>query len=161
MSDKLSKEFIGRKHLGPKIDITDPCYDRDTWCRLNNIDIVEGEYDCYIWNSAESYEFDGEKHEYTRVGRIGIYLDNYIPHKYELFKIGNIGVDAGLAGFFMDKPDYTDAEWTEFCNELGMDDAWIRDEGFFSSSGYGDGYYPVYAANNNDGKIIAVEIAFM
>lgn len=61
----------------------------------------------------------------------------------------------------MDKPDYTDAEWTEFCNELGMDDAWIKEEGFFSSSGYGDGYYPVYAANNNDGKIIAVEIAFM
>lgn len=161
MSKELTKEFIGRKYFGPKIDITDPCYDRDTWCRINNIDIVEGEYYCYVWNSDESYESNGEKHEYTRVGRIGIYLDNYIPSNNELFKLGTIGVDAGLAGFFMDKPDYSDKQWTEFCNELGMDDAWIRPEGFFSSSGYGDGVYPVYATYDDNGKIIAVEIVFI
>jgi hypothetical protein len=75
-------------------------------------------------------------------------------------EIGEIGVDAGLAGFFNDKPDYTDDEWSEFCDSIRNGNAWIRDEGFFSSSGYGDGCYPVNACRIN-GEIVALEIRFI
>ena len=74
-------------------------------------------------------------------------------------EIGSIGVDAGLAGFFMNKPDYTDEQWTEFCESIRDGDAWIKDEGFFSSSGNGDGCYGVYAYKQN-GEITALEIRF-
>ena len=74
-------------------------------------------------------------------------------------EIGSIGVDAGLAGFFMNKPDYTDEQWTEFCESIREGDAWIKDEGFFSSSGNGDGCYGVYAYKQN-GEITALEIRF-
>ena len=163
MSDKLSEEFVGRKYFGPKIDITDPGYNKDTLCRMNNIEILKGEYECTIWKIKETYEYKGKQHTSTHVSKIGIYLNGNIPPKDDLFEIGQIGVDSGLAGFFMNKPDYSHDEWVnEFCMSIGInEDAWIKDEGFFSESGYGDGCYPVYAANNDDGKIIAVEIAFM
>lgn len=31
-----------------KIDITDPCYDRDVWCRVNDVEVVPGKYVCQI-----------------------------------------------------------------------------------------------------------------
>ena len=70
------------------------------------------------------------------IGIIGIYLDGVIPCQKEMKKIGDIGVDAGLAGFFHNKPDYTDDEWAAFCDRVRHGDAWLIKEGFYSSSGY-------------------------
>ena len=75
-------------------------------------------------------------------------------------QIGSIGVDAGLAGFFNNKPDYNDAQWHAFCEQILNGNAWITEDGFFTSSGYGDGSYPVKAFKLN-GKIIALEIQFI
>ena len=44
------------KHFGPYVDITDPGYDKDTWCRMNDIKIVEGDYTCIIWKLTEKFE---------------------------------------------------------------------------------------------------------
>ena len=73
--------------------------------------------------------------------------------------IGNIGVDAGLAGFFHDKPDFTDAQWTAFCDQIKTGDTWLTDLGFFSVSGYGDGAYKVFAAKTGN-EVTALEIRF-
>lgn len=157
----MKKKVVGIKHFGPYIDVTDPCYDKDVWCRMNNIKIIEGEYTCVIWLHKENYMFNGKEHTSTSVGRIGIYLHGIIPQQNKMEEIGEIGVDAGLAGFFMDKPDYTRDEWDDFCNSVETGNAWIKPEGFFSSSGEGDGCYPVVVARNSKGEINAVEIVFI
>ena len=148
------KEIIyGTKEFPEKIDITDPCYDKDVWCRINNFPIKPGEYTCYAC-IADNEETRGWG---ERVSRIGIRMGD--ADRYE--RKGLIGVDAGLAGFFIDKPDYNSAEWKEFCGKINFDQrVYLFDEGFFSESGYGDGAYNVYAGYK-DGNIVEVYIEFI
>ena len=154
-------EVVGTKKFGPEIDITDPCYDRHVWCRLNNVKIKEGEYRCVVWKERIGYEdYLGNLDYDTRISKIGIYYGD-IPHAEKLEEIGEIGVDAGLAGFFNDKPDYNDEEWMKLCSAIEGKDYLINEEGFFSSSGYGDGCYPVYAENDTNGEIVSLEISFI
>lgn len=143
------RKIIGYKDFGENIDITDPCYDRDVWCRTNDLKIRAGNYECVVYLN-----------EHSRVNTIGIYLNGITPKKEEFSEIDEIGVDAGLAGFFNNKPDYDDDAWGEFCQKIKDGNAWIFDEGFFSSSGYGDGCYGVYAYKDN-GEITALEIRFI
>ena len=94
----MRKKLIGRKHFEGLIDITDPCYDKDVWCRMNAT-VKAGTYECRVWKQTEKYEYEGEEHKYQIVGIIGIYLDGIIPPQKQMEEIGSIGVDAGLAGF--------------------------------------------------------------
>lgn len=155
----MRKKLIGKKYFEGQIDITDPCYDKDVWCRMN-AEVKAGMYDCRVWMHTETYPICGKEYKDCSVGVIGIYLDGVIPPQKSMKEIGVIGVDAGLAGFFMNKPDYTDEQWHDFCESIRKGDAWIKDEGFFSSSGYGDGGYPVFAYTVDD-EIIALEIRFL
>lgn len=155
----MRRKKIGTKYFEGMVDITDPCYDRDVWCRMN-AEVKAGEYTCYVWRHTDKGVFMNKEYKDIRVGVIGIYLDGIIPPQRSMEEIGSIGVDAGLAGFFINKPDYNDDEWGDFCGSIRYGDAWIKDEGFFSSSGYGDGEYPVYA-NKVNGEITALEIRFI
>ena len=155
----MRRKKIGTKHFEGIVDITDPCYNRSVWCRMT-AEVKAGEYDCIIWRNTDKGVYNGEEYKDVRVGVIGIYLNGIIPPQKSMEEIGSIGVDAGLAGFFMNKPDYNDEEWDEFCDSIRKGDAWIKDEGFFSSSGYGDGCYGVYAYKINN-EIVALEIRFM
>ena len=155
----MTAEHVGEKEFPRCIDITDPCYNKDVWCRMNNVEIKPGTYRCVAWMSDE-----GDWG--MRCMTAGIYhasVDkpvNSIINRQNEELIGEIGVDTGLAGFFADKPDYDDGEWADFCNNVRNGNAWILDEGFCTSSGYGDGGYDVYAARNDEGEIIALEIRF-
>lgn len=164
MAKRLRRNKVGMKHFGPYVDITDPGYDKnEICCRMNDIKIVEGDYTCIIWKLTEKFERDdGEEITDTRVARIGIYLDGIIPFQEDLEQIGEIGVDAGMAGFFMNKPDYTEDQWQKLCDSTYDGKlAWIKPEGFFSDSGYGDGGYPVVAGKNDAGEITSLEIIFI
>lgn len=151
---------LGRKTFGDKIDITDPCYKRETWCRMNDVEIEPGEYECYI-TTMDNEATDGWG---ERVSEIGIRNTAYVKDPYTLVyeHIGQIGVDSGLAGFFNHKLDYTTEDWLALCEEICAlkSQAWIREDGFFSGSGYGDGDYDVFAASE-DGKVIALFIEFI
>lgn len=150
------EQVIGIRKFGGLVEITDPCYSRDTWCRMNDVKIKPGEYECWVdvWSNEQTGGW-GE-----RVARIGIHLKGSDVRVFE--KIGEIGVDAGMAGFFENKKDYTDDEWIDLCGSINRDEmSRIRDDGFFSNSGYGDGCYPVYAAKNSDGEVVALEIHFI
>lgn len=155
---RLRKALIGRKHFEGLIDITDPCYNKNVWCRMSAT-VKGGTYDCRVWRSTDKIDLDGEEYIYKSVGIIGIYLDGFIPQEKEMKEIGTIGVDTGLAGFFMNKPDYTDEQWQELFEKTRKGDAWIFNEGFCSHSGDGDGFYKVYAYEQN-GEITALEIRF-
>lgn len=155
----MKRYNIGTKYFEGTVDITDPCYDKDVWCRMT-AEVKPGEYECRICRRAEKVTYGGKEYNDVRVAKIGIYRDGIVPNVKLMKQIGEIGVDAGLAGFFMNKPDYNDEEWGDFCDSIRKGDAWIKDEGFFSHSGYGDGCYGVYAYKVNN-EITALEIRFI
>lgn len=130
-------EYVGKIELGNKVDITDPCYDKGTWCRMTT-DCEPGEYKGYIEKIDEGE--DG-----TSIASVSISKGDKIWGIEEMECIGSIGVDAGLAGFFDNKPDFNDNEWSSFCSKIKDGDAWNLYNGIFSCSGYGDGFYDVYA----------------
>ncbi|MCD8013322.1 MAG: DUF5049 domain-containing protein [Lachnospiraceae bacterium] len=138
------------------VDITDPCYDRDVRCRMNDVKIAEGKYGCFIRKDENAKNPE----DANRVLTIGIYLGGNASTRQVFEKIGTIGVDAGLAGFFHNKPDYSDEEWSRLCEEMNGRDTYLEEGCFFSSSGDGDGEYPVFAERNHDGEITSLEIRF-
>ena len=157
----MRRKKIGVMDFHGSVDITDPCYDKDVWCRMNDVKISDGEYTCNVWHHTDKGTYkDGTPYSYILVGAIGIYRNGDIPRQKDMEKIGSIGVDAGLAGFFHNKPDYSDETWSKFCNRIRHGDAWLTEDGFYSSSGYGDGCYGVYAYKQN-GEITALELRFL
>lgn len=147
----------GKKTFGNTIDITDPCYRKSTWCRINDVTVVPGEYVCGVFMADRGTW--GKRVAYTEMHLSSL---DYDPEDTicEEF-LGDIGVDSGLAGFFENKPDYSDQQWHDFCNAVNTGHAWILNEGFCSSSGYGDGCYPVYVHRDRSGYIDALEISFL
>ena len=151
-----NREYIGTMRLDNRVDITDPCYDKGTWCRTTT-ECEPGEYTGYVTISDE-----GEWGK--RVASIGIYKDDEVKDLDSMEYICNIGVDAGLAGFFNDKPDFPDNKWMEFLKESGVFKAdgeydyskkyYDCGYGLFSESGYGDGGYDVYATPERDAFLI-------
>lgn len=134
---KLSKAlFLNSRGV---VDITDPCYDKNSIGRAT-VELKVGQYFCYF------------KTKNKRVSAIAIIHKDYAHLKDELLWIhqGDIGVDAGLAGFFKNpKPDFNDNEWAEFVNKLDLNGPLLvnNDLGYFSETNLGDGVYPFYTAN--------------
>ena len=157
----MSHKVFGKMDFCQFIDITDPCYNRDTWCRINSLEIEPGEYICIA--------------EFTQDSRVRCLVitkdiecyENADADKY----IGEIGVDSGTAGFFNQQLNLNRDELdTVFGNLLLTENLFKKvyfspnEEygccGFFSESGYGDGGYPVYAHLNKNGIPDALEIRF-
>lgn len=148
----MTEQVYGVIELPDKIDITDPCYNKDVWCRINNFPIEAGTYECYTIE-ADNEETGGWG---SRIARIGIRKGK--ANHYE--RKGSIGVDAGLAGFFIDKPDYNDEEWYKICDSINGKDVFLSKDSFFSSSGYGDGSYDVHVGYK-DRNLVEVFIEFI
>lgn len=69
----MRKTKIGVMDFHGSVDITDPCYNKDVWCRMNNVKISEGEYACYVWRHTDKGKYeDGTPYSYLLVGAIGI-----------------------------------------------------------------------------------------
>ena len=160
---KLYQKRIGFRYYDDRlVSITDPCYNDNVWCRINGIKIITGDYLCVAWRGRCYYTDENEKRRsYSKTFACGIYLNGVIPDRNEMEEIGDISVDAGIAGFFQDKPNFSDKEWGSFCYAIDAA-GWnlVSKWGFCTESGYGDGCYPVYAHKNADGDIDALEIRF-
>lgn len=170
-NDEISKlpamnrlRYIGTHHFNHTIDITDPCYDRDTWCALWDVNIKPGDYHCQVittntWGVRNGVSMILHKDHYEK----------YETPDFEDFEyLGHIGVDAGLAGFFNDKQTYSDEKWdTLYCSEppshglntIIQPSTFIKNNGFYTQSGLGDGGYNVLV-QKKDGEIIAIVIDF-
>lgn len=142
------------------IDVTDPCYDKDVWCR-SQLKILPGKYNVKCYVSTESYLFGA-----GRPFILSICHEKYKQTRH-LSRACTIGVDAGLAGFFENKPDYSDCHWHRFCEELAYDDFATctpedieRCNGVYCRSGDGDGGYPVMVRRNSKGLVVEAEIRF-
>jgi hypothetical protein len=147
----MREDVWGSIVLGNNVDITDPSFDEDVWCRINNFPIQAGEYECYVL-MADDIETGGYG---NRVARIGI-RTQYEGDHYE--RKGIIGVDSGLAGFFNcdNKLIYDDIVE----NHPAGEDVFIYDNAFVSSTGYGDAGYEVWAGYS-DGEIVDIYIEFI
>jgi hypothetical protein len=144
-------------------DITDPCYDASVSYRLNAVKVKEGSYlSLYTYNEYNNRVEDISiiHSEFTNLSKQEWYDLNNSPWE----SIGTIGVDAGLAGFFhAPKRDFNDKAWQKFCDELYENNSFtakVDDYGFYSSTGWGDGAYEVYA-KKLDGEIVALKIQFI
>ncbi len=140
-----------------EISVTDPCYDMGTYGRIDGVQIIPGTYKCNSWVCKK-----GDKWSIGRTFIAQILLKGVDTKKSEREYIGSIGVDAGLAGFYQNKPDYSDSEWNDFCDAFFASDGndyLLNEYGFCTSSGFGDGSYDVYVYRNDYG-VYCVEIEF-
>lgn len=154
----MGMKKFGEKIFGSKIDITDPGYEKDVWCRINDVQIEPGNYSCY---------YSLLKKE-NRIRSIKIIHNDYLTKVCRTEYLDIIGVDAGMAGFFENKPDFKEEnEWMNFCNKVFEEldnthlDVHLCEYGFFSGSGYGDGTYPVFLLKDINCKVIGVTIIFI
>jgi hypothetical protein len=75
----MRKTKIGVMDFHGSVDITDPCYDKDVWCRMNNVKISEGEYACYVWRHTDKGKYeDGTPYAARQNGLIS-YVQ-YVPN---------------------------------------------------------------------------------
>ena len=177
MEDKitLKRNFVGYIDLSQgTVDITDPGYSRDVWCRRTE-EIMPGTYSCYAYIGDDSVW--GRRVWINQIviadGDESHYAEDLVSDEDAWEEIGEIGVDAGMAGFFQNKPDFGFDDWDHLCawlfdkaakhNSEGVEDAYIKNfetgDGFWTESGCGDGCYGVYAIKKDD-KIVALEIRF-
>jgi hypothetical protein len=142
-----------------KILVSDPCYDKPTWCTATLDNVRNGTWEYSVEEIDE--------------GRIASLEANYVSAGVILSdweKIDQtIGVDSGQAGIF----DYAqDPEQPGEYEEPGFYrdccSATLGDEGYgtvkfgcVSSSGYGDGGYDCFVKRSDKGEILAVRLEFI
>ena len=170
------------------VDITDPCYEQDTWCAKFGYHVKVGKYNCFIriadfpykvrYEATDMDVLSGKK----KNGELATLHDSRIvaliiehetlngePLEDDQWQLvtDEIGVDAGLCGFYNHKPDFKKEEvWMEFCGSLSeLPDQRgrtcdIKPYGITVSSGFGDGGYPLYK-HEVDGQVVALMVKFI
>ena len=159
-------EKLGQVYLtSGTVVVADPCYGRETVKDKNNATIVELRQGCY-----EAYCSRSEDNRISALCIIPAMVD-IEDVCYGDYELGVAGVDSGTCGIFCNdyhkkthtKYDVSDDWYDEFiiadgeCPDTGITD----DSGVFSSSGYGDGCYPVFAVTDRYGNQFGVLIEFI
>lgn len=175
MEQKVKPIFIGEIAFDEQnITVIDPCHKSEDGIL---IPIMPGTYNCYV--SKEKDDLSGYVVVANRIVLASVSDDGEQYADQEWSFIDCVGVDAGLAGFFQNKPDFSREEWSSFCETLGeIEQAQSRTasshtffydnatdpttKGYFTYSGYGDGEYEVYGVLDDEtGTYKAVEILFI
>ena len=147
--------LVGKLYIKDKVDITDPCYEKNVWCRINDIHVKPGYYDCWV-TMLDPLETNGWGH---RVKSIKIEMPDECLKEKTVKMIGDVGVDSGMAGFFIDKPDCIDDLYEKI--DRKNKSYWLWEDSFFSNAGYGDGLYSVDATYNDRGECIGLSITYI
>lgn len=144
-----------------KLTISDPCYERGTWCQGELENVQNGKWAGLALYGKTDW---GSRVWELRAVHADYPIDSKISEKTEI----HVGVDSGQAGIFDSmnfrggEDAYGDAGWyDECCNATnGANQGGIIDGGVVTSSGFGDGGYDCYVARDN-GKIVAVKVIFI
>jgi hypothetical protein len=153
--------------------VTDPCYERGTWCAgvLDNVKNGVWESYAYIENYGRNL-LGGERVKALAVKHKGTNIDWGFKEQVADFEVG---VDSGQAGFFNESlyPDGEPGEYGDMHTFYGRACAQTHDEtnrhqhagtikeGVVSSSGWGDGGYSCTYVKDNDGQVVAARIDFI
>ena len=166
--------------LSDKVYVSDPCYTPGTWCQAVIENVLPGNYEAIVdktdntmgWGNRCSHLF--VIHESVSHKKL-----NWIEHP------ATIGVDSGQAGIFdfdsyrndshpipkVESDDKFPDEWAKkegdkwyvnMCDRTLGEESWgTYDRGVVTSSGFGDGSYPLYVTRNTDGQIVGFHIDFL
>jgi len=154
--------------LSGKMQVTDPCYNRGTWCQGVLENVMNGKWVASVEIVPNSMTGWGD-----RIGKIIVKNNDGVPKNYHTLE-AEIGVDSGQAGFFCDSGypqehtgEYDDEEtfyafYGKIC-ELTMTEqkSGVLSFGAVSSSGFGDGGYVCNYWTDSDGTVIQAEIVFI
>ena len=161
--------------------VSDPCYTPDTWCQTKLTNVLPGKYNVDV-DKTDMGDWG------TRVSGITVLHEDY-PDDHNLIWEGHseCGVDSGQCGIFcmtgyrndelsksITTPEsnfslgkYRNDEeggdmWYEKMCKFTLDnESWgVYDTGVVSSSGIGDGMYPLLVAMDND-KIVGIKVVFL
>lgn len=157
-----------------KVCVSDPCYDKGTWCAGEIENIKSG-----IWQTVA---FEIEEGEWgNSISKLLAYHKDSVSdyeHLNDFTKIEcdfSVGVDSGQAGIF-DAKYYQDSEqfkgkeakrdfgsiFYNHCCDITLDNrVGVIPFGCVSVSGYGDGVYTATKYVDENDSVIAVEIEFI
>lgn len=173
MTDNNKNYSIGTFEVtSGKLLVTDPCYNRGTWCSGMLENVKNGKWYANVnrgtrgnWGNRNAALFICHE-SFKMIQHYDFYFD-------KLEKI-DVGVDSGQAGFFCDsiypvnKPtgEYGEAGtfYDDACNatlETENHAGIVQGKGVASSSGFGDGSYRCYTSQNEAGEIVFACIEFI
>ena len=164
--------------LSENVMVSDPCYSPDTWCQTKLNSVLPGKYNVDVQKS----DLDGWG---TRVSSITVIHEDY-EDTDDWEQHSECGVDSGQCGIFcmtsyrndemsvgittppLDNPfvlPYNDKGgdmWYEkMCQfTLGKEQFGLYDTGVVSSSGIGDGLYPMDVMMDGD-KIVGIRLEYL
>jgi len=162
-------------NLGSEVRVSDPCYGDDVWCKTRLTSVLPGEYHVDVQKSDEGDWGN-------RVSSLTVTHRDYIGKQLRYQEHGDIGVDSGQAGIFCESSyrndsieiDTPEHDFTIPFDESG--DRWyekmckftLSGEGFgayesgvVTSSGFGDGSYPLAVARDEDKNIVSMVITYI
>jgi hypothetical protein len=163
-------------NLGSEVRVSDPCYGDDVWCKTRLTSVLPGEYHVDVQKSDEGDWGN-------RVSSLTVTHKDYVGKQLRYQEHGDIGVDSGQAGIFCESSYRNDdvAETIKNGNGIRIDsiedgDKWyekmcrftLSGEGFgayesgvVTSSGFGDGSYPLAVARDEDKNIVSMVITYI
>jgi hypothetical protein len=166
--------------LSENVMVSDPCYTPDTWCQTKLTNVLPGKYNVEVDKHDEGTGWG------VRVSSITILHENY-PNDHDLIWEGHseCGVDSGQCGIFcmtgyrndeivpsittptLDNPfvipfrEDGDKWYEKICHFTLVEPQWgLYDTGVVSSSGIGDGLYPMDVMMDGD-KIVGIRLEYL
>ena len=170
----LKSRYIGEIVFTNNVCVSDPCYDRDTWCMTVLKNVKPGKWE--VRASIDTIDTWGERCYVLELFHRTVNQDDNLDWKDRF----SLGVDSGTMSVIDDAfyrrkngsvEDFESDEsaqehFTNKCYDLTDDDRiglftyGSQKVGVVCSSGCGDGCYPLYVVEK-DGEIVAMRINFM
>lgn len=164
--------------LSKNVRVSDPCYTDDVWCKTQLTNVLPGAYN---WTVSFN-DTSGWGHRVSGITLIHESFDDDDSIEWQYHS--DIGVDSGQAGIFCETsyrndevaPSITTPDVNFMYGEGGEGEAWYEkmcrftlssesfgayDTGVVSSSGIGDGSYPLYVAYDDNNNIIAMQLDYL
>ena len=163
--------------LSENVMVSDPCYPLDTWCQTKLSNVLPGKYNVDV----DKTDLDGWG---TRVSSITVVHEDYEnTGHWDWEQHSECGVDSGQCGIFCmtsyrndevsesitsPESDFVipfredgDNWYIKMCKfTLGKESWGLYDTGAVSSSGIGDGMYPLEVMMDN-GKVVGIKVVFL
>jgi hypothetical protein len=163
--------------LSENVMVSDPCYSLDTWCQTKLSNVLPGKYNV----ETDNADLGGWG---NRISSITAIHENYSDN-HTWIQHSDCGVDSGQCGIFcmtsyrndqiaegITAPPLSspfvipfnqegDVWYNKMCNfTLGGEGWGLYDTGVVSSSGIGDGMYPLEVMMDGD-KVVGIKVVFL
>jgi hypothetical protein len=165
--------------LSENVMVSDPCYTPDTWCQTKLTNVLPGKYNVEVDRHDEGTGWG------TRVSSITVIHEDYVDDG-DWEQHSECGVDSGQCGVFCmtsyrndemsegittpesdfslgqyRKDDGGEKWYEKMCRFTLSENQWgLYDTGVVTSSGIGDGLYPMDVMMDGD-KIVGIRLEYL